>query len=171
MGLAITDEQSLILGWYRAALEAADYIESCTALFAALEPLAEHFPCDETRTDVCKKCKHKRTLAASEAQKVKSFLVNQGGLSAADANAIWLLRNDFAHGRIRRTVEQRQQIAGYRQLLLIAVARGLRTWFHIDHGGMPPESVVGLSVSDAVLTLDYSTPENEAGTNEPQTRG
>lgn len=165
LGSAITDEQGLILGWYRAALETSDYIESCTALFAALEPLAQHFPCDETRTEVCRKCKNKRTLAASGAQKVKSFLINHGGLSAADANAVWSLRNDFAHGHIRRTVEQRQTVAGQRQLLLEAIARGLRTWLGIDHEGMPPRPD-GPSFSDAVLTVDYTVPENEAEVDE-----
>lgn len=161
---SLTDEQHMLLGWYRAALETKDYIESCTALLAALEPLANHFPCDATRTETCPKCGNERVLAASMAQRVRSFLTTQGGLSEEDAKAIWEMRNAMAHGGIARTAEQRRAVAGLRRSLLSAVARGLRIWLGVDCGGLPPEPQGGFSYSDAVLAVDYTVPSKNGDT-------
>jgi len=163
LGQSLTDEQHMLLGWYRASLETKDYLESCTALLAALEPLANHFPCDKTRTETCRKCGDERVLAAGMAQRVESFLTTQGGLRVEDARAILDMRNKMAHGRMARTAEQRQAVAGLRRSLLSAVARGLRTWLGVDHGGTPPEPHGGFSYSDAVLAVDYTVPAENGG--------
>jgi hypothetical protein len=161
LGQLLTDKQYMVLGWYRAALVSKDYIESCTALLAALEPLAKHFPCEATRTETCPKCGNERVLKASIAQRVQSFLTTKGGLSKEDARAIWKMRNDMAHGRIARTAEQRRAMAEVRHSLLLAVARGLRIWLGIDFGGIPPEPQGGISYSDAILAVDYTVPAEE----------
>jgi len=164
---SLTDEQFMLLGWFRASLETKDYLESCTALLAALEPLANHFPCDATRTEVCPKCGAERVLAASATQRVRSFLTTEGGLSDLEAKAIWDLRNDMAHGRMARTAEQRQAVAKLRRGLVSAVARGLRALLGLDHGGTPAEPLGGPSYSDAILAVEYHSPEGaEDGTSE-----
>ncbi len=161
---SLTDEQAMVLAWYRMALTTSDYIESCTALFAALEPLAGSFPCTDTRTETCANCGAKRELGASMHQRVHSFLTKQGRLAPEKAEAIWGLRNDMAHGRVARTMEQRRAMASLRDMLLAAMAQGLRIWLGTDYGGMPPPPEKLVSASDAILAVNYTVPDkhNEA---------
>lgn len=158
LGRPLTDEQQLLLGWWRRALETPDYVDSCTALFAALEPIAMQFPCAATRTETCPACGNKRELAAGTGQRVKAFLVLHGGLSEAVAEEVWEFRNAMSHGRIARTAAQRRITAELRHSLITAISRGLRLILGTESGGLPPELEGGFRFADAFLSVDFTVP-------------
>lgn len=167
----LTDEQQLLLGWWRRALETPDYVDSCTALFAALEPIAMQFPCDATRTETCPACGNKQQLAAGTGQRVKAFLVSLGGLSETAAEEVWEFRNAMSHGRIARTAAQRRRIAELRHSLITAISKGLRLILGTDTGGMPVEPEGGFRFSDAFLAVDFTVPREADNLGNAQTPG
>lgn len=160
LGRELSDKQQLLLVWWRKALVATDYVDSCSALLAALEPIAMHFPCTDKRIETCPECGHEHEMAAGTGQRVRSFLVDHGGLSEEKARKIWELRNAMSHGQIGRSAAERRAIAELRYSLMSAISRGLREIFGTDIGGMPEAPEGGIQFSDAFLAVSFTEPDS-----------
>ena len=154
-------KHSIILAWFRRALQEKDVVNSILSIFISLEILANQFPCEQKIIQECNNCGHIMESRSGMRIQIENFLIKEVDYSTEQFLKIWKLRNDIYHGRLVTTLEKIRDLNLIKQELILAIIKGMKKLLGISSSEFPKETLHGPSFSDPMLDIDYILPDKK----------